>query len=556
MSYVQELLDLWAEAMWRASWQGGFAAVFVVIVCRIWPATPARFQCWLWRLVLLKFVVTLFWVAPLEIPLLTAAAQGTPLSDQTKDLAPWQTATAGSELVDQTMNTMTLVMFLFAGWLVICCWKFTRIFVAWRYTKQLRNRCVNCDHMQLHKSLAKLSKQAGYGTMPELLELPGYGSPLLIGIRQPAIVFPKQTLNQLDAREQTLVLGHELAHVERRDLLHSLAAAVIRAVFFFHPLVWISERRLGLAQEIAADELAIARQKQDPVRYASLLVSVIGKLGPRSNTPALSVGVAGSPRSLQQRISAMRLMKPSTVRSRISCAILLGLVVIFGLVPWTIVATAADQPEAKELGETKSAEKSSDKTPEQAPAKTPDRVPEQIAQKEKNHWGKFVSFEAETLTIELNSGEKIANKIPANAQTLLWNQEQNKYLPVERTAGLSKAAVGTWMVVGIGKDSALVRIGARKGSTTGTFISFKDNRLLMLGKDLGPSYTKKYGNQLHMNKFRDDVHAYESVDGGEYKKIGNANKVLGDVKEGAIITVHGEGDDNVTLIQIGVPKKP
>jgi len=79
--------------------------------------------------------------------------------------------------------------------------------------------------------------------------------------------------------------------------------------------------------------------------------------------------------------------------------------------------------------------------------------------------------------------------------------------------------------------------------------------LLMLGKDLGEKFTKKYGNNLHFNKFRNDVPAYESVDGGEYKLIGTANKVLSDVKEGSVLTVHGEGDDNITLVQIGVPKK-
>jgi beta-lactamase regulating signal transducer with metallopeptidase domain len=646
MSHFHEMLDLWGEAMWRATWHGGLATLIVATLCWLWPAIPARFQCWLWRLVLLKFLVSLLWLAPIEIPLLPAVDQGTPVYSQPSSLFPWQAEASGLAIPDQSTEMMTKpVMFLFIGWFALCCWKLTAIWVAYRNAKKLRNRCSVCDHKQLHESLASVGKQASIASLPTLLELRGHGSPLLLGIRQPAIVFPSHTLEQLDAREQALVLGHELAHIERYDLLSNLVASVIRAVFFFHPLVWLSERRLCLAQEIAADELAISYQKQDPVRYASLLVSVIGKLGSRSNTPALSVGVAGSPHSLQQRISAMRFLKPTSPRNRFSFAILLGLAAIFCLVPWTIVATAAEQTEIKEtvvngkflsykdgilkirtqvdqsdpakekeyewkvaaetmvishirdsalpgtanksfarwepealisvklldgkvtqveLGKIKSAEKttekttekSPDKTPDKAPAKTPDRVPEKSVPKEKTHWGKFVSFEDDTLTIQLNSGEKIVNKIPKNAQTLVWNQEENKYLPADRNTALDKAAAGTWTIVSVGKDSGLIRLGARKGSTTGTFISFKDDRLLMLGKDLGPSYTKKYGNQLHMNKFRNDVFAYESVDGGEYKKIGIANKVLGDVKEGTIITVHGEGDDNITLIQIGVPKKP
>ena len=63
------------------------------------------------------------------------------------------------------------------------------------------------------------------------------------------------------------------------------------ATFCFHPLVWLSQRRLSSAQEIAADQLAIARQKHDPVSYGKLLVTVVEKFGSRQLIPSLSVGM-------------------------------------------------------------------------------------------------------------------------------------------------------------------------------------------------------------------------------------------------------------------------
>jgi len=107
----------------------------------------------------------------------------------------------------------------------------------------------------------------------------------------------------------------------------------------------------------------------------------------------------------------------------------------------------------------------------------------------------------------------------------------------------------------VGNARSYIRIGAGKDQVTGTFVSFKDSRLLAIGTNLPESFTKKYGTTLQYNKFRDDVPVHESVDGGEYKLIGTANKMLGSVKEGTVITVHGEGDDNITLVQLGVPKK-
>ncbi len=162
---------------------------------------------------------------------------------------------------------------------------------------------------------------------------------------------------------------------------------------------------------------------------------------------------------------------------------------------------------------------------------------------------------SEVLTISTTAGAMLGKQIPENAKTLDWNDDQAKYLPADTAAALKALTVGTLVVVNTNNDDVTVRIGSKKGSTTGTFVSYKNDRLLIIGKDLGASFTKKYGNNVHFNKFREDVPAYESVDGGQYKLIGMANKVLSNVKEGSIVIVHAEGDDNITLVQIGMPKK-
>ncbi|MEK6262722.1 MAG: hypothetical protein AABP62_29340 [Planctomycetota bacterium] len=192
-----------------------------------------------------------------------------------------------------------------------------------------------------------------------------------------------------------------------------------------------------------------------------------------------------------------------------------------------------------------------DKVPDKVSAKATDKVD----QKTKTERGKFVSFKDGTLTLKANSGALIGNKIPESTKTLVWNYDEGAYKPADTAATLNQAKVGTWFVVGVANENVTIRIGARKGSTTGTFVSFKDDRLLILGKDLGESFTKKYGNNVHFNKFVEDIPVYESIDGGDFKLIGTPKAALSNVKEGTIITVHGEGDDNITLIQIGVPKK-
>ena len=196
-----------------------------------------------------------------------------------------------------------------------------------------------------------------------------------------------------------------------------------------------------------------------------------------------------------------------------------------------------------ELGVNKSADKS------------PDRPAAAAGQKSNDGTGPVRRFPRRHADDPGEFRRWIATKIKEDAKTLVWSDGDNAYKPADTAKTLNGAKTGTWFIVHVANENVTVRVGARKGSTTGTFVSFKDDRLLILGKNLGESFTKKYGNNVHFNKFRDDVPVYESVDGGEYKPIGTANKVLGNVKEGTVVTVHGEGDDNITLVQIGVPKQ-
>ncbi len=310
MIVIENMLDSWMAAMWRASWQGGLMALVVWFFLLIVPSIPARFQSWLWRMVMLKFLVAFLWQAPLELPLLRAGESTVSMANvfSLDDAIPPESVYL---LTDQSLNIVQPIWIAFVVWIAIVLWQFSRLALACRNARQLRGGCRLTENKQLLKVLKRSSRLIGFSTPPLVFESKGQGSPLLVGILRPAIVLPNITLSRLNASEQRLVISHELAHVVRRDLIWSLVAAVIRAVFFFHPLAWVSERKLGLTQEMAADELAIEIQMHDPAKYASLLVSVVSKLGPVRLVPTMSVGAVGSNNTLKQRLFAMRFMKLS-----------------------------------------------------------------------------------------------------------------------------------------------------------------------------------------------------------------------------------------------------
>lgn len=577
MSFGDDMLDLWGAAIWRASWQGGLAALVVAFVCRIMPSIPARFQSWMWRLAILKFAIALVWSAPIELPILphaepiVAATVGepTPFGDLPGEATP--------AVDEHAQSDFPLLLIPFVAWAAIVAWQMVLIVVSCRNARLLKSRCRGSENRRLLEPCSRWSRMLGLSRPPLVLETEGQGSPLLVGILRPAIVLPTTTLERLDDAERSLVLGHELAHVSRRDLLCSLVAAIIRALFFFHPMAWFSERRLGLTQEIAADQLAISLQNQNPIHYARLLVAIVGKLGPRRATFAMSMGAAGEDGSLYKRLSAMRYVKHTTAQAALTYGLLLGLGAALGLVPWTPVAapTAAAAAESETIDKQRSpaeaisvigrdvTEVSSelDNRRETSPKQERIVVPpaaEKAAVKGNAKSsvvrGRFVSAKNGTLTVQANSGELIESKIFRSLKTTVWNDAAAKYVPTDTIKALKQVQVGTAIFVHGTDRNGTLRIGSRKGITSGTFVSYEQDRLLMLGTNLGEFYTKKYGNSVRFNKFRDDVPAFKSIDGREYRAIGSANEALRDLKQGTILHVYNEGDDNVTLVQIGERK--
>jgi uncharacterized protein (TIGR03435 family) len=94
--------------------------------------------------------------------------------------------------------------------------------------------------------------------------------PLTVGWLRPVILLPMEW-REWDRAKLDAVLAHEGAHARRRDGLIGAVAAVNQCVFWFHPLAWWLERRIGLLAELACDDACLAATG-DREGYARLLV--------------------------------------------------------------------------------------------------------------------------------------------------------------------------------------------------------------------------------------------------------------------------------------------
>lgn len=121
------------------------------------------------------------------------------------------------------------------------------------------------------------------------------------GLTEPKVILPAAADAWPDERAR-VVLTHELAHIKRGDWLVQLSAELLRAVYWFNPLLWIACRRLRLESEHACDDEVMNRGVGGS-DYASHLIELARALNHRRLWfPAPAMARSSS---LERRVRAM-----------------------------------------------------------------------------------------------------------------------------------------------------------------------------------------------------------------------------------------------------------
>ncbi|MGY8660600.1 MAG: M56 family metallopeptidase [Verrucomicrobiales bacterium] len=100
---------------------------------------------------------------------------------------------------------------------------------------------------------------------------PSPSAPFASGILKPTILIPHESQSWSATRLQSTLL-HEVAHLKRHDPLTRFLSSLVKALLWFHPLVWLAHRQLIAAQEQACDQYALTFGIE-PEDYAADLLS-------------------------------------------------------------------------------------------------------------------------------------------------------------------------------------------------------------------------------------------------------------------------------------------
>jgi beta-lactamase regulating signal transducer with metallopeptidase domain len=143
-----------------------------------------------------------------------------------------------------------------------------------------------------------------------ILSSPDAPSPMTLGAIRPVILIPRALLGELSDGALRAVLGHELAHIRRRDFLTNLLLELLTLPIAFHPMTAMLKRRLSVTRELACDEQVTPRLVP-PRDYARALVDVAAFACAKPQ-PAYSLTMsAGDFEDRIRRIVRRANMKPS-----------------------------------------------------------------------------------------------------------------------------------------------------------------------------------------------------------------------------------------------------
>jgi len=263
----------------------------------------------------------------LALPLLTAflpAWHSTTLADAARHWQPslftterTRASIAPATIIDATRNPRRLDQFLsltLSLWAAGAALLFVRLFAGLARLMWTSTRAEPFFDKSWMYDVSKVSASLNIACPVRLLQSADPAAmPLTWGFLHPRIILPARAEDWSQERRR-IVLAHELAHVSRHDWLLQIAAEIARALYWFHPLVWIAARLLRQESERACDD-SVLRSGVEPSLYADHLLDIARSF--KNSFPAWSAALAfARPSNLERRFIAM--LNPAANRQRVS----------------------------------------------------------------------------------------------------------------------------------------------------------------------------------------------------------------------------------------------
>jgi len=315
--WINGALDLWWSWMVPMTWQLCLLVAAIAVLTLLARKASPRVHYLLWCLVLVKLCLPptvsfytglgQFLPAPGEPPLSVTKPADTRIIQEMVARAIWPQAGVehqyGPLIVPDELPVVSHIPSA-AGilWLIgMMAMVSLLLYQSIHAYMKLRHSRV-ADDKDLLKSFSDACEHCGIKRHVPLLVTTELKSPVILGPLRPRIILPHQTIARLSPAEMKAVLIHELCHLKRHDPWVNLLQALLLAIYWFHPLVWLTVSRLRSLREVIVDDLVLHHLDGRAEVYGSSLLNVLQGSANRPLVAPGYVGIAENRTGLQQRV--------------------------------------------------------------------------------------------------------------------------------------------------------------------------------------------------------------------------------------------------------------
>lgn len=311
---------------------GSIAALFLfVIKPMIKDRLPKSVQYYMWFAVLIALILPLSKIVVLPVP--SVSNNHTASLTPVYDIVQWISHTALEEPVHLTFlpqaengeknlqvqsRSLNVAAIFFMVWLFgIFAFLGSNIICYVLFVRKLKKYhvCASPHEMEL---LHQLSDK---GHTPDLCVNTMISTPVLTGVFRPTIILPDKTF--ADTQLQHILL-HELTHLRRHDIAIKWLCVFLGALHWFNPMIYLVQREMSRACELACDEAVIKNLDTDgKKRYGAVLIAAAS--GKAVKIP-FSTTMCEDKKALKERLGAIMKHTKSSKKTLIISGIFLAII--------------------------------------------------------------------------------------------------------------------------------------------------------------------------------------------------------------------------------------
>jgi TonB family protein len=330
-------------------WQVPVAVAVAALACRCMRHVPAGHRHAVWVAALaasvLLPVASMRTAPPTPAPHFAASLVDAAPSNSAAREAAQPPHTPAPVPVSRTVSlAATTATLLLAGYFLFVLYRLCRLAGASLRTLQIRRAA---RYIDLPDTLDRVRVRC-----EDALCLSGVGLLFSRQVTGPvtagrAIVLPESLLAEQSVDVLTTAIGHEMAHIARRDFACNLSYEVLQLPIGFHPAAWLIHREIERTREMACDELVTQRLMDAGVYARSILsIATVMMTLPR---PGYTLGVFDGD-ILEERIRRL-VERPAAnlKRARLLLAAGLSALALCTVIASTVALTARAQGAAQAI---------------------------------------------------------------------------------------------------------------------------------------------------------------------------------------------------------------